>query len=223
MIINCDPGKTELIGFGTAENDETLLPMSFHLGSNKIKFVEKTKVLGLIMDRKLTYIEHAKDINRKVLGRWATICKYTNRNWGFRQHVIVRLIEVLIYSRIHYAGTVWINNRSIKEVESAWYRTIKAALGAVFGVTFVDGFQEFLDENGLLSRELSREFNRFKRPDFLHLNWGGLAKLGCLIRNTVILRRSGGVDRRTRTRVDGTSYRDVAASRVEQHDGYQPS
>ena len=134
MIINCDPGKTELIGFGTAENEEKLLPMSFHLGSNKIQFVEKTKVLGLIMDRKLTYIEHAKDINRKILGRWATICKYTNRNWGFRQHVIVRLIEVLIYSRIHYAGTVWINNRSIKEVESAWYRTIKAALGAVFNV-----------------------------------------------------------------------------------------
>ena len=45
MIINCDPRKTELIGFGTAENDETLLPMSFHLGSNKIKFVEKTKVV----------------------------------------------------------------------------------------------------------------------------------------------------------------------------------
>ena len=92
-----------------------------------------------------------------------------------------------------------------------------------FGLTFVDGFQEFLDEHGLLSRELSREFNRFKRPDFLHLNWGGLAKLGCLIRNTVILRRSGGVDRSTWARVDGTSYRDVAASGVEQHDGYQPS
>ena len=65
-------------------------------------------------------------------GQWATICKSTNRNWGFRQHVIVRLIEVPIYSRIHYAGTVWINNRRIKEVEGAWYRTIKAALGAVF-------------------------------------------------------------------------------------------
>ena len=73
----------------------------------------------------------------------------------------------------------------------------------------MDSFQEFLDEHGLLSQELSREFNRFKRPDFLHINWGYLAKLGCLIRNTVILRRSGGVDRRTRTRVDGTSYRDV--------------
>ena len=75
----------------------------------------------------------------------------------------------------------------------------------------------------VLPTKLSREFNRFKRPDFLHLNWGGLAKLGCLIKNTVILRRSGGVDRRTRTRVYGTSYRDAAASGVEQHDGYQPS
>ena len=108
--------------------------MSFLLGSNKILFVKKTKVLGLIMDRKLTYIDHAEDINRKILGRWATICKYTNRNWGFRQHVIVRLTEDLIYTRIHYAGTVWINNQSIKEVESAWYRTIKAALGAVFNM-----------------------------------------------------------------------------------------
>ena len=122
-----------IIGFGTAENVK-LLPMSFHLGSNKILFVDETKVLGLIMDRKLTNIDHAKDINRKILGWWATICKYTNRNWGFRQHVIVRLIEVLTYLRIHYTGTVWINNCSIKEIESAWYRTIKAALGAVFNV-----------------------------------------------------------------------------------------
>ena len=47
MIINCDPAKTELIGFGTAENDSKLLPISVHLGSNKI-------LLGLKMDRKLT-------------------------------------------------------------------------------------------------------------------------------------------------------------------------
>ena len=46
--------------------------------------------------------------------------------------LIVRLIEVLICSQIHYAGAVWIKNRSIKEVESAWYRTIKASSCAVF-------------------------------------------------------------------------------------------
>ena len=134
MIINCEPGKTELIAFGTAENDTTLIPASFNLGCNEILFVEKTKVLGLIMDKKLSYHEHAKAINRKIQGRWASICKYTNRNWGFKQHIIVRLIEVLLYTRLHYAGTIWINSHSLKEVESGWYRPIKAALGAVFHV-----------------------------------------------------------------------------------------
>ena len=92
-------------------------------------------------------------------------------------------------------------------------------------VTFVDGFQEFLDNHGLFNRELSRDLNTFKCPDFLHLNWGGLAKLGCLIRGTVLLRKFGGVDRRKQTRVDGTSYHDMAAggSGVVQHDGYQSS
>ena len=93
-----------------------------------------------------------------------------------------------------------------------------------FGVSFVDGFQNFLDENGLLSRDLSRELYKRKYPDCLHLNWKGLAKLGVIIRNTVLRRKSGGIDKRTRTRVDGTSFRDVVtANRAPEHDGYQAS
>ena len=90
-------------------------------------FVEKTKVLGLTMDRELKYIEHGKDINRKILGRWVMICKHTNRNWGFKQHVIVRLLEVLIATCSHYAGVVWINPQSIKEAEKLCYKIIKSA------------------------------------------------------------------------------------------------
>lgn len=102
---------------------------------------------------------------------------------------------------------------------------IDELLPSNFGVTLVRGIDNLLEESGLLNRELSRDLNRFKKPDFLHLNWKGLAKLGCLIRDTVLCRKSGGVDRRKRrTReVNGTSYREVAVSGVEQHDGYQPS
>ena len=106
MIINCDPSKTELICFGTSENDSELIPDSVKLEQNTIAFVEKTKVLGLTMDRELKYIEHGKDINRKILRCWVMICKHTNRNWGLKQHVIVRLLEVLITICIHYAGVV---------------------------------------------------------------------------------------------------------------------
>ena len=134
MVINCDPSKTELICFGTAENNEDLIPSAFDLGRSSIPFVDKTKVLGLTMDKRLSYIDHGIEINKKLLGRWAMICKYTNRNWGFKQNVIVRLIEVIVASCIQYAGIVWINNISRKKVNHIWYKMLKSALGAVFNV-----------------------------------------------------------------------------------------
>ena len=135
MIINCEPEKTELICFGTAEKDESLIPSSFQIGENCIKFVDKTKVLGLVMDKNLQYIDHGREICKKVLHRWVCICKYTNRNWGFRQHVIVRLLEVLIGTCICYAGIVWLNRKSMSEIEGLWYKVLKSAIGAVFNVS----------------------------------------------------------------------------------------
>ena len=134
IIINCDPGKTELICFSTAENDTSLLPDSVMIGSSRVLFVNQTKVLGLIIDKDLSYKEHGKSIHQKMLARWVDICKCTNRNWGFKQHVLVKLIETLISTCIQYAGFVWINHHSIKEVEKLWYKMIKSTIGAVFNV-----------------------------------------------------------------------------------------
>ena len=59
---------------------------------------------------------------------------------------------------------------------------------------------------------------RFPAPES-----GSLAKLGSFIKSTVLLRQSGGVDRRKKTTVDRATYRDVAAARVPLLllDGYQ--
>ena len=62
MIINCEAGKTELICVGTAEKYDSILPSTSLIGDNHIKFVEKIKVLGLIMDKNLAYIDHGKEI-----------------------------------------------------------------------------------------------------------------------------------------------------------------
>jgi hypothetical protein len=100
-----------------------------------------------------------------------------------------------------------------------------------FGVTLVDGLGDFCDSTGLLSEQFSRNRTQNQRPDFLHLNWRGTAKLGVLIRNTVLTRLNGGIDKRKRRSdsVDERSYRDVAAregsaagGRSRHRDGYQP-
>ncbi|KAL5263837.1 hypothetical protein ACHWQZ_G005045, partial [Mnemiopsis leidyi] len=98
-----------------------------------------------------------------------------------------------------------------------------------FGVTLVDGFDGFLDQAGLLSQHLSRNLNRYQKPDYLHLNWKGVAKLGILIRNTVLLRMNGGTDRRRSSRNNGhlhdrvtEGYAGAAANGFgHNHDGYQ--
>ena len=71
--------------------------------------MEKTNVRGLVMDQEPNYIEHGKEINRKIHFRWVSIC-------------------------IPYAYIIWINNRSIKVVEKVWYKMLMSVIGAVFHI-----------------------------------------------------------------------------------------
>ena len=83
-------------------------------------------------------------------------------------------------------------------------------------VKAVDGFDSFLDDNGMLRRDLSRHTNRHGNPDYLHLNGRGSAFLASLIKTCIILRVNGGVDprlQRMSNRVNGRTYADV--SRVD--------
>ena len=73
MKINCLPNKTEVMCFGTAENDRSLIPQEFKLGSQKIKLVKNTKVLGITIDEELTFMEHSKDVYKKLITRWNLI------------------------------------------------------------------------------------------------------------------------------------------------------
>ena len=41
---------------------------------------------------------------------------------------------LLIMINLRYAGIVWLNKRSIMEVEGTWYRVLKAATGAVVNI-----------------------------------------------------------------------------------------
>ena len=104
------------------------------MGNKNIKRVPQTKVLGLIIDEKLSYIPHSKKANQKICGSWANICEFTNRNYGFNHWVICQITRTYFLPSLHYAGLVWQNNRSIKEVEGVWYRIIKSAIGAVFNI-----------------------------------------------------------------------------------------
>ena len=134
MVINCDVNKSEVIAFSTAENNPQLVPKTFKLGTKDIYKVSKTKVLGLTMDENLSYTEHSQEVHKKLIKKWAMICQYSNKNWGFSEKVLVNLIKTLILSALFYAGHIWINRETMKEINKLWYKMIKSTVGAVFNV-----------------------------------------------------------------------------------------
>ena len=107
-------------------------------------------------------------------------------------------------------------------------------VSADLGVTYVDGFDDFLHQNsGLLEWNLSRPFDRHGRPDHLHLNRAGTAVLASKIKHSIILRANGGIVYGKKyvngaSRVNGTLYSRVAEQGrargpppVSGGDGYQ--
>ena len=134
MVINCQPDKTEYICFGTADENSQAIPNSIQLGNKEIKRVEKTKVLGLTMDKKLTYKQHSQNVYKNLAGKWASTCKYTNKHWGFNQKVITQIAKTYFLTSLNYAGHIWMNSKNTKEIEQLWYKITKSAIGATFNI-----------------------------------------------------------------------------------------
>ena len=132
MVINCQPNKTEVICFGTAENNRNLIPTEFKLGSQTIKLVKFTKVLGITIDEDLSFIEHSKQVYKKLTTRWNIIQMYCNRNWGFSQRVMVELTRTLFLSCLLYGSHLWMNKNNMKEINSLYYKLLKTSIGSVF-------------------------------------------------------------------------------------------
>lgn len=134
MKINCDRNKTEVICFNTAERNKELVPKSFKIGDSEIYLVNKTKVLGLTIDEELSYRPHSEEVLKSILAKWATLCTYSNRHWGFKQKVLCTLIKALFISKISYGSHIWMSKENMKHINSLWYKILKSVTGAVFNI-----------------------------------------------------------------------------------------
>ena len=135
LKVNCDRNKTEIIAFNTAEGNSELIPKTFKLGNKDIHRVSETKVLGLIIDEKLTYKSHSLMVQKSLNERWATICKYSNKHWGFNLNVMLQLLRALFISKLAYASHIWITNQNMEDINKLWYHILKSITGAVLNVS----------------------------------------------------------------------------------------
>ena len=65
--------------------DESRLAMIKMNGKN-VKFVEKVKYLGVILDKKLNFMEHAKYLRAKITQHVCVIGEIASERWGTKRH-----------------------------------------------------------------------------------------------------------------------------------------
>ena len=164
LKINCQKNKTEVLCFNTSEKDESLVPETFKFDDESIYVVERTKVLGLIIDKDLKYNHHADETLKLLNMTWVDICKYSNRMWGLNIQTMVQLIKTLFIPKLQYAGHIYLTDENIATVKKLWYKLLKAATGAVFNISL--SVAEII--LGLPPLEIQTKINRIKH--YLKLN-----------------------------------------------------
>ena len=84
-------------------------------------------------------------------------------------------------------------------------------------VKAIDSYRKLCDSNGLLAKNLSREFTRDNQPDNLHLNDGGLKLLSVSIKNALFInkRQGGGTRRSGEGRTDESNQQPTSGSYAE--------
>ena len=164
LKINCQKDKTEVICFNTAENDESLVPQTFLLDNENVNLVDKTKVLGLIIDKDLSYHHHTEATLKQLNLTWVDICKYGNREWGLNIHTMVQLIKTMFIPKLQYAGHIYLTEENLAIINKLWYKILKTSIGAVLNISVVAA-EVIL---GLPPLDLQTKINRIKH--FLKLN-----------------------------------------------------
>lgn len=133
MVINCEINKTEVICFHSHTPKD--VPDTFHIGSKQIKLVTSSKVLGIIIDKKLSFKEHSTYVYNRLVYRWINLCRCCNRNWGMNHHVLIRIIKAVIFSTLLYGSLIWMNICNMEVINRLWCKMAKTSVGAIFNVS----------------------------------------------------------------------------------------
>ena len=102
------------------------------LDGTLIPVVEETKFLGIIFDRKLTFIPHIKNLKAKCLKALNLLKVIAHTDWGADKKVLLNLYRTFVRSILDYGCIVYGSARRsyLKMLDPIHHQGIRLALGA---------------------------------------------------------------------------------------------
>jgi len=97
-----------------------------------IPVVEEAKFLGVIFDKKLSFIPHIKALKNKCMKAINLLRVLANTDWGADRKVLLRLYRSLVRSKLDYGSIVYGSARKsyLKMLNTIHHQGLRLALGA---------------------------------------------------------------------------------------------
>lgn len=80
------------------------LDPELYLYGNQIKMVDENKFIGLIFDRKLTFLPHIKMLKAKCLKALYIFKVVASTDWGAYRNILFNLYRLLVRSKLDYGS-----------------------------------------------------------------------------------------------------------------------
>ena len=124
-----------------------------YLYGSPIPVVEESKFLGVIFDRKLSFIPHIRYIKAKCLKALNLLKVLSNMSWGADRSTLFHLYRSLIRSKLDYGSIVYGSARKsyLQMLDTVHHQGLRLALGA-FRTSPVTSLHVEADEPSLYLR-----------------------------------------------------------------------
>ena len=104
----------------------------FHLGHSPIRHVTETKFLGMVLDSKLYWSGHIRDLRTRCLQSLQLLSCLSHTTWGADRTTLLRVYRSLIRSRLDYGCQIYGSATAtcLKTLDSIHHRALRLATGA---------------------------------------------------------------------------------------------
>ena len=98
--------KIEVCPFSTWSNDSSWNPTIF-IGNQKVRVNTSPRLLGVILDRSLSFNVHMKELTTSLASSVCIIRATAHTSWGWRCSTLKMAFDALVRSKLDYAALAW--------------------------------------------------------------------------------------------------------------------
>ena len=104
--LNLNAEKSEVCPFSTWSNDSSWNPTIF-IGNQKVRVNTTPRLLGVILDRSLTFNAHIKKLTTSLASSIRIIRATAHTSWGWCRTTLKMAFHALVRSKLDYAAPAW--------------------------------------------------------------------------------------------------------------------